>query len=138
MKYYDVIDTNVLVSAMLKRDSYPGKILDLVNLDVIVPLMNGEILDEYFDVLSRSKFRFNIEDVITVFKTINEKSMFLDRKPANEDFIDEDDVVFYEVLMDARDSMDAYLVTGNIKHFPSKPYVVTPKQMIEIIDKEIL
>ena len=138
MKYYDVIDTNVLVSAMLKRDSYPGKIIDLVNFDVIVPLMNGEILDEYFDVLTRSKFKFDVEDVVDMFKTINEKSVFLNRKPTGEDFIDEDDAVFYEVLMDARDKVDAYLVTGNIKHFPSKPYVVTPKQMIEIIEKEIL
>ncbi len=137
MKYYDVIDTNVLVSAMLKRNSYPGKILDLVNFDVIVPLLNGEILDEYFDVLSRSKFNFDAEDVVDVFKTINEKSLFLDRRKTNEVFIDEDDVVFYEILMSARDSMDAYLVTGNTKHFPQKPYVVTPKQMIDIIEKEI-
>lgn len=39
MKYYAVIDTNVVVSAMLKKDSIPGKIIDLVNMDVIVPLM---------------------------------------------------------------------------------------------------
>lgn len=28
---------------------------------------------------------------------------------------------------------DAYLVTGNIKHFPNKPFVVTPREMIEDI-----
>jgi len=122
---------------MLKRDSYPGKIIDLVNFDIIVPLMNGEILDEYFDVLSRSKFNFNVEDIVTMFKTINEKSVFLDRTPSYEHFIDEDDKVFYEVLLSAREQVNAYLVTGNIKHFPLKPYVITPKQMIEIIEKEL-
>lgn len=29
-KYYAVIDTNVLVSAMLKWDSVPGKLMDAV------------------------------------------------------------------------------------------------------------
>ena len=28
---------------------------------------------------------------------------------------------------------DAYLVTGNIKHFPTEPFIVTPRQMIDII-----
>ena len=43
------------------------------------------------------------------------------------------DRVFYEVVMEQRKSSDAYLVTGNIKHFPVEPYVVTPKEMMDII-----
>ena len=44
---------------------------------------------------------------------------------------DPDDIVFfYEVKMSKE---DAYLVTGNIKHFPNTPLVVTPKEMIEIL-----
>lgn len=35
--------------------------------------------------------------------------------------------------MEARKDEDAYLVTGNIKHFPSKPFVVTPRQMLDLI-----
>ena len=31
---------------------------------------------------------------------------------------------------------EAYLVTGNIKHFPVKPYIVTPKEMLETMHKE--
>lgn len=46
---------------------------------------------------------------------------------------DPKDRVFYEVVMEKRKSEDAYLVTGNIKHFPIKPYVVTPRQMMDII-----
>lgn len=41
MKYYDVIDTNVIVSSMLKHDSIPGEILDLVISKTIVPLLNN-------------------------------------------------------------------------------------------------
>ena len=31
---------------------------------------------------------------------------------------------------------DAYLVTGNKKHFPKKPIVVSPAEMLEILQKE--
>ena len=31
--------------------------------------------------------------------------------------------------------MDAYLVTGNIRHFPVRSYIVTPKQMLDIIEQ---
>lgn len=30
--------------------------------------------------------------------------------------------------------MDAYLITGNLKHYPVRSYVVTPRQMLEIIE----
>lgn len=58
MKYYAVIDTNVVVSSMLKHDSIPGEILNLVLSKTIVPLLNKEIIDEYEDVLKRNKFGF--------------------------------------------------------------------------------
>ena len=35
--------------------------------------------------------------------------------------------------MEERRSADAYLVTGNIKHFPTEPFIVTPRQMLDII-----
>jgi hypothetical protein len=30
--------------------------------------------------------------------------------------------------------LGAYLVTGNLKHFPKKPIVVTPSEMIQILE----
>jgi hypothetical protein len=49
----------------------------------------------------------------------------------DEVFPDPNDIVFYEVKMSKEDT---YLVTGNIKHFPKQPFVVTPREMVEIID----
>ncbi len=49
----------------------------------------------------------------------------------NDEIIKEYDVVFYEVKMSKE---DAYLVTGNIKHFPKKPFVVTPREMVELLE----
>ncbi len=34
-----------------------------------------------------------------------------------------------------RETTDAYLVTGNIKHFPVQAHVVTPKEMLEILNE---
>ena len=51
---------------------------------------------------------------------------------ANEvDLPDPKDVVFYEVALSKE---DAYLVTGNIKHFPKVDFVVTPAEMIDIMN----
>ena len=43
---------------------------------------------------------------------------------------------FFEIVMSARTTMDAYLITGNMKHYPYRSYIVTPAQMLEIIEKD--
>ncbi len=45
------------------------------------------------------------------------------------------DLPFYEVVLEKRDD-GAYLVTGNIKHFPKEPFVVTPRELLDILDKK--
>ena len=42
---------------------------------------------------------------------------------------------YYAVLMEKRKEKDAYLVTGNLKHFPVRTYIVTPKEMMDIIEE---
>ena len=50
MTYYAVIETNVLISAMLKWSSVPGNVLGFSG--AIVPVFNEQILDEYRAVLN--------------------------------------------------------------------------------------
>ena len=133
-KIFAVIDTNVIVSALIstKADSYPLMVLSNVYQGPIVPVYNDEILAEYRDVLYRDKFHLKSEDIELALKTITETGLNLARTSVlGEDFPDPKDVVFYEVKM-SKD--DAYLVTGNVKHFPKKPFVVTPKEMVEILN----
>ncbi len=132
MKIYAVIDTNVLVSAMLSRhsDTATVQVVDLFLSDRITPLFNDEIINEYSDVLHRSKFRLPEALVDQVIAEIKSKGMSLERTPSSEDFPDPKDVVFYEIALSKDGS---YLVTGNIKHFPTSPIVVTPAQMLEIV-----
>ena len=136
MTYYAVIDTNVIVSSMLKADSIPGLIIQLIYENTITPLLNEEILEEYIEVLTRNKFNIPEEKIRKEISAIKEKSIFLEREQCLEELIDKDDVVFFEIVMSARNTMDAYLITGNMKHYPIRNYIVTPKEMIDIIEKE--
>lgn len=133
MKYYAVIDTNVLVSAMLKWDSVPGNILELAFGGMIVPLLNEPIMKEYQEVLRRPKFHLTEDIIRNVLAEINRFGVYVDAPELDIDLPDPKDRVFYEVVMEERKTEDAYLVTGNIRHFPEKPYIVTPRQMLDII-----
>ena len=133
MKYYAVIDTNVLVSAMLKWDSVPGNIMELAFNGPVIPVLNEEIFNEYREVLLRPKFRLTDDIVNDVLEAINKRGIFVDAQSLDIELPDPKDRVFYEVFMEERKDEDAYLVTGNIKHFPVKPFIVTPRQMLDII-----
>ena len=128
-----VIDTNVLVSVLLAKseDSSVIKLIDAVLNGKIIPLFNNEIVAEYTEVLSRPKFNFDKE----MRELLVERIVFLgedaDRTAYSESLPDEDDRVFYEVALSTE---DAYLVTGNLKHFPKTPIVVTPAQMLDILN----
>ena len=136
MLYYAVVDTNVLVSAMLKIQSIPGQIANEALLGDLIPLLSDEILAEYREVLARPKFKFNQDNVEMLIEGIIDRGIFMDAVPIDELLPDSKDIVFYGVVMGGRTQVDeAYLVTGNIKHFPVKPYIVTPKEMLEIMHK---
>ncbi|MBQ3426733.1 MAG: putative toxin-antitoxin system toxin component, PIN family [Clostridia bacterium] len=131
--YYAVIDTNVLVSAMLKWNSVPGNIMEFAFSGTIIPVINDEIIAEYINVLSRPKFHLTGEIIEDVVGTIKNMGIYVDEEHIDIDLTDAKDRVFYEVVMEERKEADAYLVTGNIKHFPTEPYIVTPRQMLDII-----
>ena len=131
---FAVIDTNVIVSALLSSEgnSNPTVVLRETLRGRITPLYNEEILDEYREVLSRDKFNLQKQNVDTVINHVKRSGLKLERtKALNEVFPDPKDIVFYEVTL-SKD--DAYLVTGNIKHFPKKPFVVTPAEMVAILE----
>ena len=131
---YAVIDTNVIVSALLSHNIQSSTyiVFDAILNGKITPIYNEDILNEYLEVLSRDKFPFQKEDIDMVATLIMRSGLKLERtKVIDEIFPDPKDIVFYEVAMS---KYDAYLVTGNIKHFPQKPFVVTPAEMVEILN----
>ncbi len=135
MKYYAILDTNVLVSAMLKAGSVPGLVaLEAMSGDIL-PVLNDEILAEYEDVLRRPKFRFEERAIRVFLEELKRRAVYVDAGSVEEVLLDEKDVIFYAVLMEKRKEEEAYLVTGNLKHFPVRTYIVTPREMLDIIQE---
>ena len=132
-KIYAVIDTNVLVSALLssEKQSNPLLVFKAIIDEKIVPLFCDEILNEYREVLSRDKFPFSEEFIDKAIDAFVNNGINVNRVPTDGfDFPDPKDIVFFEVSMAVDDS---YLVTGNIKHFPKTDRIVTPTEMVAIL-----
>lgn len=125
-----VIDTNVLVSALLtsKPDAATVQILDAVMNGQIIPVYNEEIISEYEIVLNRQTFGFPEDMVCYYLNAIKEKGILATRILSDEHFPDPDDAVFYEVALSVH---NAYVITGNLKHFPNTSIVITPAQLLD-------
>ena len=138
MKYYAVIDTNVVVSAMLRWDSVPGQVLEQAFVGDVIPLLNGQVIKEYMEVLRRPKFHFDEEKINIIIDEMLKRGIFVDAEDTDIVLPDQKDAVFYEIVMEKRKCEEAFLITGNIKHFPAEPYIVTPREMLAILEKESL
>ena len=132
---YAVIDTNVLVSALLssKDDTATVQVLAKVISGEIIPVYSNVITKEYREVLSRKKFGFSGEMIEYLLSAIEKYGILVDPSPSGIVLPDMKDVPFYEVVLEKRDD-DAYLVTGNIRHFPKEPCIVTPRELLDILN----
>lgn len=99
----------------------------------IVAVYSSEILSEYNEVLRRPKFGFDENAVKCLISVIEHYGRFTTPDKTGAWLADIKDVPFYDAVMSKR-SEEAYLVTGNIKHFPAKPFIVTPNDLLEILE----
>lgn len=136
MQIYAVVDTNVIVSALITKNpqSSPYLVLREMLDGKIIPLYHTAIIEEYREVLNRPKFHLKKETIEIVINSIISNGIEVYPTPTGEILIDMDDLVFYEVAMEKRDD-GAYLVTGNLKHYPVKEFIVTPYEMLSILNE---
>lgn len=129
---YAVIDTNVLVSALITHnpESATAKVVRLLFDHCFVPMYDADIIAEYKEVLHREKFPILPDVADALISYIIEHGIEASRAVFAESMPDEDDRVFYEVSLSNEDS---FLVTGNLKHYPTSPHVITPAAFIELI-----
>ena len=129
---YAVIDTNVLVSALITHNSLSStaKVVRLLLEGEFTPLYESSIIEEYQDVLHRAKFKLvpGVADALISF--IKEYGIETSRTAFLESLPDEDDRVFYEGSLSVEDS---FLVTGNFKHYPQTPKVISPTDFLSVI-----
>jgi len=127
-----VIDTNVIVSALINYNGIPAKILSLILSGDVKILYDNRIIFEYIDVLSRKEFGFpkeTINDITEYFKYAGE---FVNSEYIKTKFSDEADKKFYEVYKSGKAK---YLITGNIKHFPKENTIIVPKDFMQLYEK---
>ncbi len=136
MRCYAVLDTNVIVSALLssKADAATVQVLQKLFSDSFCPVISKEIMAEYTEVLHRAKFHFSPALVEDLLFAIEEKAEYVIPASTGAILPDMKDLPFYEVVMEKR-ADDAYLVTGNQKHFPAEPFIVTAREFLEILEQ---
>lgn len=135
-----VIDTNILVSALLKPDSPPDLIISLVLGKQVVFCLSEPIAAEYQEVLSREKFKnLDRRKVKRFLARLRAKARRV--KPnvrLDIKLIDPEDSKFLECAQEARAD---FLITGNTKHFPGEKFkktrIVSPAEFLSIIAANI-
>ena len=133
-----VLDTNVVVSGILKPYSKTAAILRLVADGAIQLAYDLRILSEYRDVLSRPKFNFAKEDIEAFLDQVEQEGVLVSVKPLKNHLPDPDDEPFLEVALSG--GVKA-IVTGNKRHFPRKDYqgvkILSPVEFLEAMKEKI-
>jgi uncharacterized protein len=133
-----VIDTNVLVSAMISSAGNEALLLMAINQGLITPYFSPEILEEYSEVLLRPRFGFPAEEVGALLDMLRRRGNLIDPVPTTHISPDPDDDKFIACALAAKADL---LVTGNKRHFPqtlsSAARVVNAAELLELITLEL-
>lgn len=127
-----VLDTNVLVSALLSPFGPPGELLRLVTARTIRVCHDTRILGEYRQVLLRPAFSFRPDQVESLVDRLEADGVPVTATPLPDPLPDPDDGAFLAVALAGKAHS---LVTGNLRHFPERirqgVRVVSPREFLE-------
>ena len=133
-----VLDTNVIVSGILRPYSKAAAILRLAATGIIQLAYDLRILSEYQDVLNRPKFTFAKEDINVFLDQVEKEGVLVSVIPLKFRLSDPDDEPFLEVALAARAEA---IITGNKRHFPKKEYqrttILSPAEFLEAFEDKI-
>jgi putative PIN family toxin of toxin-antitoxin system len=125
-----VLDTNILVSALLSPFGPPARVLDLILSGEIRLVYDDRMMAEYREVLARPKFGFAPEDVADLLAFLEADGEPVTARLLSSELPDADDLPFLEVAAQAK----ATLVTGNTAHYPASARgavsVLTPAEFL--------
>ena len=112
-----VLDTNVLVSGLIRPNSIPGKLLKQIESGEIQLVVDERVIKEFSEVLIRPKFSkyFTVERALELLGLILDEATIVQCEIEVADLPDEKDIPFLETAFIA----SVPLVTGNLKHFPT-------------------
>jgi len=125
-----ILDTNVVVSGLRNPDGNSAAILRLAESRAFRCYVSQEILAEYNEVLNRPVLDFQPHQIAKVMQMIRRRSRLVIPSKRLNVTSDPDDNVFLECALEARAD---YVVTGNVRHFPSRFQdirIVKPRQFL--------
>ena len=130
-----VLDTNILVSALLSPQGVPAQVLMLTLAGELRLLFDERVLEEYREVLSRPRFAIPTAQVEEVLRQLEADGELVAATPVTAALPDPDDRAFVEVALSGH--ADA-LVTGNARHFPPDLgiTVLSPRALLQRLDSE--
>lgn len=131
-----VIDTNILVSALLQPAGLPAQVFVLALSGSIQLCVSGEVYAEYEEVISRPRFQRDEETIAATLRAIREQAFWVKPTETVRACSDPDDNIFLEYAQAAQAD---YIVTGNLRHFPGaweSTRIVPPRRLLEVIQSD--
>jgi len=127
-----VLDTNIIVSAAITSEGNPANIIKLVSVSENMQIYySPAIIEEYKRVLSYERLNLSDAKQIRAVNTIEKNGVCVQPETSDIPMPDESDRIFY----DTAKAVNAYLITGNLKHYPEEPQIVTPARFVEMFGK---
>lgn len=132
-----VIDTNVLVSGLLKKRTAPAQVIADIVAGLLVPLYDQRIIIEYREVLARPKFKIAPAQVDAILEVIVADGVEVLDARFDQQLPDPDDQAFADVAFSGRAGV---LITGNAKHFPIGTAIrgASPREWLELREEKTL
>ncbi|GBU24245.1 hypothetical protein R83H12_00873 [Fibrobacteria bacterium R8-3-H12] len=123
-----VLDTNILVSALWSLNGNSAKIVEFVLYGEANIYFTNSICEEYKSVLNRPKFNFRQEYKQPLLNGLFECGNLINVEPSKIILPDESDRKFY----DTAKATNSFLITGNQKHFPKEPTIISPAEYLNM------
>ena len=136
-----VIDTNVVISALLKPESNPALIMSLILRGDCRIFVTETIFAEYAGVLGRDKFKILDRAIVKEFlSALRAKGLWVVPKVLLDEVTkDPDDNAFLECALESK--ADFLITDSNTQHSPERKFhrtsIVTPGEFIAYIAKLI-
>ncbi|HEY2911932.1 MAG TPA: putative toxin-antitoxin system toxin component, PIN family [Candidatus Angelobacter sp.] len=128
-----VIDTNVVVFAVLKPDGLERTVFLLATTKPARWYVTNAITEEYAVVLARPELKIRKSLRLQVIQLIKNHTYFITPSHLPQVTTDPDDNIFLECADAARAD---YLVTGNQRHFPrfwKKTKIINSREFLDIV-----
>jgi uncharacterized protein len=129
-----VLDTNILISALLNSHGPPARVFLMTLLDPDTQLcVSGDVYAEYEEVIRRARFKRSESEIEATLRATRERGFWVRPTLPVRSCSDPDDDIFLEC---AQAAAAHYLVTGNPKHFPDTwagTRIVTARQFLDSV-----